>query len=35
MVREFSVKTGNHVLGSKETVSKGERQLKRIIENII
>ena len=35
MVREFSVKIGNHVLGSKETVSKGERQLKRIIENII
>ena len=32
MVRDFNVKIGNHIPGNKETVSKGGRQLKRIIE---
>ena len=32
MVGDFNVKIGNHIPGNKETVSKGGRQLKRIIE---
>ena len=32
MVGDFNVKIGNHVPGNKETVSKGGRQLKKIIE---
>ena len=32
MVGDFSVKIGNHIPGNKETISKGGRQLKRIIE---
>ena len=29
---DFNVKIGNHIPGNKETVSKGGRQLKKIIE---
>ena len=32
MVGDFNVKIGNHIPGNRETVSKGGRQLKRIIE---
>ena len=32
MVGDFNVKIGNRIPGNKETVSKGGRQLKRIIE---
>ena len=32
MIGDFNVKIGNHIPGNKEAVSKGERQLKRIIE---
>ena len=32
MIGDFNVKIGNHIPGNKETVSKGGRQLKRIIE---
>ena len=31
-MEDFNVKIGNHILGNKETVSKGVRQLKKIIE---
>ena len=29
MVGHFNVKVGNHILGNKEKVSKGKRQLKK------
>ena len=32
MVGDFNVKLGNHIPGNKETVSKGGREIKRIIE---
>ena len=32
MVGDFNVKVGNHIPGNKEKVSKGEIQLKKIIE---
>ena len=32
MIGNFIVKIGSHIPGNKETVSKGERQIKRIIE---
>ena len=32
MVGDFNVKLGNHIPGNKETVSKGGRQLKRMIK---
>ena len=32
MVGDVNVKIGNHIPGNRETVSKGGRQLKRIIE---
>ena len=34
MVGDFNVKIENHIPGNKETISKGGRQLKRIIEKI-
>ena len=35
MVGDFNVKIGNHIPGNKETVSKGGRQLKRVIEKYV
>ena len=32
MIGGFNKKRGNHIPGNKETISKGGRQLKRIIE---
>ena len=32
MVGNFNVKIGNHIPGNKETLSKGQKQLKRIME---
>ena len=35
MVADFNMKVGNHIPGNKETVSKGGRQLKRVIEKYV